>query len=41
MTPEQVVQNQAVAVTHTFAGLPASDYSVAYDWCSTAGGAVR
>jgi catechol 2,3-dioxygenase-like lactoylglutathione lyase family enzyme len=26
------MQNQAVAVTHTFAGLPVSDYAAAYDW---------
>jgi catechol 2,3-dioxygenase-like lactoylglutathione lyase family enzyme len=26
------VQNQAVAVTHTFAGLPVSDYAAAYEW---------
>jgi hypothetical protein len=26
------VQNQAVAVTHTFAGLPVADYATAYDW---------
>jgi glyoxylase I family protein len=26
------VQNQAVVVTHTFAGLPVSDYDAAYDW---------
>jgi hypothetical protein len=26
------VQNQTVAVTHTFAGLPVSDYTAAYDW---------
>src|SRR3954454_22702103 len=32
MTPEQVVQNQAVAVTHSFAGLPVSEYTAAYDW---------
>jgi catechol 2,3-dioxygenase-like lactoylglutathione lyase family enzyme len=27
-----VVQNQPVAVTHTFAGLPVADYTAAYDW---------
>jgi hypothetical protein len=32
MTPEEVVQNQAVTVTHTFAGLPVSDYAAAYGW---------
>jgi hypothetical protein len=32
MTHERVVQNQAVAVTHTFAGLPVSDYTAAYEW---------
>ena len=26
------MQNQAVAVTHTFAGLPVSDYAAAYEW---------
>jgi catechol 2,3-dioxygenase-like lactoylglutathione lyase family enzyme len=26
------VQNQAVAVTHTFAGLPVNEYTTAYDW---------
>jgi catechol 2,3-dioxygenase-like lactoylglutathione lyase family enzyme len=26
------VQNQAMAVTHTFAGLPVSDYAAAYEW---------
>jgi catechol 2,3-dioxygenase-like lactoylglutathione lyase family enzyme len=26
------VQNQAVAVTHTFAGLPVSDFAAAYEW---------
>jgi catechol 2,3-dioxygenase-like lactoylglutathione lyase family enzyme len=32
MTPEQFVQDQAVAVRHTFVGLPVSDYTAAYDW---------
>ena len=32
MTPERVGQNQPVAVTHTFAGLPVADYASAYDW---------
>jgi catechol 2,3-dioxygenase-like lactoylglutathione lyase family enzyme len=32
MTPERVRQNQLVAVTHTFAGLPVGDYSAAYNW---------
>jgi catechol 2,3-dioxygenase-like lactoylglutathione lyase family enzyme len=27
-----VGQNQLVAVTHTFAGLPVADYTAAYDW---------
>ena len=26
------MQNQAVAVTHTFAGLPVSDFVAAYEW---------
>jgi catechol 2,3-dioxygenase-like lactoylglutathione lyase family enzyme len=25
-------QNQPVAITHTFAGLPVADYAAAYDW---------
>jgi catechol 2,3-dioxygenase-like lactoylglutathione lyase family enzyme len=35
MTPERVGdsgQNQPVAITHTFAGLPVADYTAAYDW---------
>jgi hypothetical protein len=32
MIPEGVVQNQAVAVMHTFAGLPVYDFGAAYDW---------
>ena len=33
MTTERAVgQNPAVAVTHTFAGLPVADYTAAYDW---------
>ena len=26
------MQNQAVAATHSFAGLPVSDYTTAYEW---------
>jgi catechol 2,3-dioxygenase-like lactoylglutathione lyase family enzyme len=32
MTPEQDRQNQPVAITHTFAGVPVTDYTAAYDW---------
>jgi glyoxylase I family protein len=32
MTPERTGQNQRVAVTHTFAGLPVADYATAYGW---------
>jgi catechol 2,3-dioxygenase-like lactoylglutathione lyase family enzyme len=32
MTPEQDRQNQPVAITHVFAGLPVADYAAAYDW---------
>jgi len=32
MNLSSVVQNQPVAVTHTFAGLPVADYTAAYDW---------
>jgi glyoxylase I family protein len=32
MTLEQGRQNEPVAITHTFAGLPVADYTAAYDW---------